>query len=386
MLPEITTTAKRGLPDETALGALSRHTRGRNIRWDVQGHNLNAWCQFPGNPFMGQFVLMPNGPDNDPVSVVYGPAHFPPEIDTLTVFPSCQGRTHRNAIELCVEVLDGSHTCIAQGRTVIHHGEDPFATVHFQSPPSGRVALRFTARFDRFDDPSQYGNVRIPYVVAYAANPLVDLFNRSGSDKGTEIFFGGGVPHCYALDYHRIFEPLRGETFNMLEIGLENASKVSGLAADAPSLRAWREYFPHATLFGYDINDFSFFEQERTSTFQGDQSSPADIERFLEQHGRPQFRVILDDGSHASSHQQISLARLFDSVEPGGLYIIEDLQWQPFPEARTTLEVLTKYLDTGKIISPFISAADAHALEQSISELRIYKPNDAEFAVLRKRA
>ena len=368
------------------MAALSRHTKALNVRWDIQAHNSNAWCQVPGNPFMGQFVLMPNGPANDPVSVVFGPVPFPSGLDSLTVFPTSQGRAHDNTIELVIEVLDGSLSTLARAALPIRHGDDSVATVRFQPPPSGRIALRFTARHEHFDGGANYGNVRIPYMVAYQHNKLVELFNASGSDKGTEVFFGGGVPHCYALDYHRIFQPLRDDAFNMLEIGLENASKEDGRPADAPSLRAWRQYFPNATLFGYDINDFSFFKQDRTVTFQGDQSSPDDIERFLETHGRPRFGVILDDGSHASSHQQISFAKFFESVTPGGLYIIEDLQWQPYPEAATTLEVLTKYLDTGKIISPFISAADAQSLEQSISEVRIYKPNDAEFAVIRKRA
>ena len=381
-----TTTQKRGLPDEAQMAALSRHAGAQNFRWDIDGHNVNSWCQIPGNPFMGQFVLMPNGIKQDPVSVVFGPVNFPEGLDTLTFFPTSQGRVHHNTIALRVEVLDGSHTCLGQKTVLVRHGDESVASVRFRPPPSGRVALRFTAAFEAFEDPSNYGNVRLPYMVAYTNNKLVDLFNAAGSDKGTEVFFGGGVPHCYALDYHRIFQPLRDDTFNMLEIGLENASKEDGNPVDAPSLRAWREYFPNATLFGYDINDFSFFEQERTATFQGDQSSPDDIQRFLQTHGRPQFGVILDDGSHASSHQQISFAKLFDSVRPGGMYVIEDLQWQPYPEAATTLEVLTKYLDTGKIISPFISAADAQTLEQSISELRIYKPNDAEFAVIRKRA
>jgi hypothetical protein len=41
------------------------------------------------------------------------------------------------------------------------------------------------------------------------------------------------------------------------------------------------------------------------------------------------FDVIIDDASHASRHQQIALDVLFSFVKPGGLYIIEDLHWQP---------------------------------------------------------
>ena len=41
------------------------------------------------------------------------------------------------------------------------------------------------------------------------------------------------------------------------------------------------------------------------------------------------FDIIIDDGSHASHHQQISLAILFRHLADGGLYIVEDLHYQP---------------------------------------------------------
>ena len=386
MTTETTETTSLVLPDDIVPRALSRHAGGLNLRWGLQALNTNAWSNMPGNPFAGQFVLQPNSPDDDAISVIYGPVRFPTGIDALTVFIAGAGRPHENVLCHEIEVLDPAHRTMAAAQTEVRHGEEPVATVRFDLPPSGRIFLRFTVEFSEFVSGSAYGSVRLHYMTAYRHNPLVELFNGAGSDKGTEIYFGGGVPHCYALDYHPLFEHLRTETFNMLEIGLENASKEDGEPEDAPSLRAWRAYFPQAQLYGYDINDFSFFDQERTVTFQGDQRSPEDIERFLETNGRPRFGMILDDGSHASSHQQISLARLFGSVAPGGLYVIEDLQWQPFPEAITTLEVLTNYLETGQIKTPFIAAADARALEESIEEVRIYKPNDAEFAVLKKRA
>lgn len=171
----------------------------------------------------------------------------------------------------------------------------------------------------------------------------------------------------------------------MLEIGLETPSTDTGNTTDAPSLRVWRQYFPHAHIYGYDINDFSFFEQERTVTFRGDQSSRDDLGRFLAEHGDGGFRLVIDDGSHASSHQQVSLAALFPHVDPGGLYVIEDLQWQPFEESLKTSDFLRRYIDTGAIESPFISADEARELAATIESVDVLKPNDAEIGVIRKR-
>ena len=375
------------LPDDVEPRALSRHSGGTRIRFPVAAVNAGAWCHFPANPMMGQFVLQPNRVGDDAACVLYGPVKLPIDADAVTVFLECtSGRVHGNTLALEVEVVDAAGKTLGTSRRSLRHGEEAVSTTCFSAPRSRRVGFRFTAEFDDYGPDRGHGSARIHYAVLYKRNPLNDLFNAVGSDKGTEVLFGGGVPHCYALDYHRLFEPLRDETFAMLEIGLDNASKASGAPRDAPSLRAWREYFPNASLFGYDVNDFLFFEQERTATFQGDQGSAEDLERFLETHDHPRFRLILDDGSHASSDQQISLAKLFASLEPGGLYVIEDLQWQPYEEELTTLDMLTEFWRTERVRSPYMSDADARLLTESIDVVRIYKPNDAEFAVIRKRS
>ena len=366
--------------------ALSPHSTGNWPRWGLAGYNLNAWCRLPGNPFAGGLVLQPNHPESDAVSVIYGPMEFAAGLDTITFFLVGQGqRHHSNVITVDTAVLDTSHTPLAQAVAHIRYEREEVVSLQFDATRPRRLCLRLAATFDLFEDQQVYGSIRLPYLLAYGSNDLVDLFNANGSDKGTERYSGGGVPHAYALQYHVLFEPLRGESFAMLEIGLDDASKHNGRPSDAPSLRSWRDYFPHAEIYGYDINDFSCFAQPGTHIFQGDQGSPEDLARFLDAHGCPAFRLILDDGSHASSHQQISLAHLFGSLEPGGLYVIEDLNWQPFEEEPTTLTLLRRFQEERVIESPFIDEARARALADAIESVEIHRPNDAEFAVLRKR-
>jgi len=43
----------------------------------------------------------------------------------------------------------------------------------------------------------------------------------------------------------------------------------------------------------------------------------------------PELDIIIDDASHASHHQQKGFLELFPKLKSGGLYIIEDLRWQP---------------------------------------------------------
>ena len=39
--------------------------------------------------------------------------------------------------------------------------------------------------------------------------------------------------------------------------------------------------------------------------------------------------IVIDDASHASHHQQNAFLELFPALPSGGLYVIEDLRWQP---------------------------------------------------------
>jgi len=356
-------------------------------RWNVKAYNLNAWCRVPGSPFDAGLSLVPNPPDFEAVSVTYGPVELPDLVDTFTIFFISPGRPgHTHTLRVDTQILDGADNRLAEESTCLAAGQQQVSSLTFPHSAGSGIQLKHTVSFAHFTGGNVYGGVRVPYVVAYEGNPLVDLFNAAGSDKGTEVRVGVGVPHCYALDYHRLLTPFRGDSFNVLEIGLEDQSKRSGRPTDAPSLRVWRDFFPNATVYGFDIDDFGFMTGERMVTFQGDQASREDLGRFLELHDRPRFRLVVDDGSHASSHQQISLAALFPHVEPLGLYLIEDLNWQPFEESPTTLDVLTRFAEGGKIESPFITDAEARYLEATIADIEIRRPNDAEFAVIRKKA
>ena len=289
------------------------------------------------------------------------------------------------ALTVRVGVLDEQGDLVAQSELTLANGQRGSLTLRLGAVREGAVRLRVEVLPDPSDSGPEYAGIEMYYLAGYRDNELMRLFNAVGSDKGSETYWGDGFPHFYGLVYDALFSSLRGQRFNLLEIGLDAASHVSGKPLDAPSLRVWREVFPLATLYGYDIHDFGFFAQRDTHVFQGDQSSRADISHFLEAAGTPSFRVILDDGSHASSHQQISLAALFEHLEPSGMYVIEDLDWQPFEESPTTRDVLQRFIDTARIESPFISSDEAQRLEETIATVRLYRPNEFELAVITRR-
>ena len=167
-------------------------------------------------------------------------------------------------------------------------------------------------------------------------NDLTRHANRVNSDKGTKLH-----GHLYTIVYDRLFAARRLDALTLVEIGLlrvndtrrdqrssnaaEGASDLS--ANSAPSLEVWRAYFPNARLIGFDIDDFSSVKIDRCQILRGDMSSPRDLAQVAKAaDGR--IDILIDDASHASHHQQITLRELFAAIAPGGWYIIEDLHFQ----------------------------------------------------------
>lgn len=147
---------------------------------------------------------------------------------------------------------------------------------------------------------------------------LSEIMDRNRSDKGTSV----GEAHGYTPFYERWLGSMRENPVRILEIG------VCDPRHPGASLKGWYEYFPKATIFGYDIVDGHRFDNDRITTFVGDQSDRSDLARFIASAGGD-FDIIIDDGSHRPMHQQVSLAALFPHLKPGGQYIIEDMHVAP---------------------------------------------------------
>ena len=167
--------------------------------------------------------------------------------------------------------------------------------------------------------------LQIVSLILSKGNYLTYLANIHYSDKGTLW----PNRHNYTAHYHSYFKNIRfKKDLKILEIGLCRGLDEGWDQNDVPSLKMWLKYFPYAMVYGYDYSNFSFFKHDRASIYQGDQGNKKDLENFIKQN-QNEFDIIIDDASHASHHQQISLGSLFPKVKKGGYYIIEDLDWQP---------------------------------------------------------
>ncbi|GGF78313.1 hypothetical protein GCM10007301_42880 [Azorhizobium oxalatiphilum] len=208
---------------------------------------------------------------------------------------------------------------------------------------------------------------------------LVELADHYKTDKGSRE----GHAHNYTTLYSFLFEQFRNEEFTMLEIGLERGGVEAGASvdrrgSDVPSIRTWLDYFPKASIHGFDLSNFSHIKLDRFQFHRGDLGSVADLDRLAAT--LPQLKLAIDDGSHASFHQQLAFLKLFDKVQPGGFYVIEDFHWQPpfenaLPPCRKTAEVFEIFLRTGVFDIPFAHPDYLAAIAAQIQNVFVHRSN-----------
>ncbi len=224
------------------------------------------------------------------------------------------------------------------------------------------------------------------------------LANKYRTDKGS-LYYNA---HGYAAVYEHYLRDRRHADLHILELGLlrhdAQAKSPGGPYDDTPSLKMWREYCPNARIVGFDIADFSASPPlPGVHVLRGDMGKPEDIRRLIDQCGGA-FDIIIDDGSHASHHQQIALGELFPHLKPGGYYFIEDLQYQPPQwepaDAVKTRDLLLAMSRGSPTSSPYVPEQQWLYVAEHADSLRFYDSFDRQFgqirpdalAVIRKKA
>ena len=159
-------------------------------------------------------------------------------------------------------------------------------------------------------------------------NQLTDLMNLFGSDKG-----GRNNHHNFASYYSEIFFHKRNDIKNFLEIGLgtNNTSVLSNMGPNGiplASLRAWRDYFKNANIYGADIDKNILKNEDRIETFYVDQTDPITIKEMFKNIGEKKFDIILEDGLHEYNANICFFENAIEYLEPNGTYIIEDVYYK----------------------------------------------------------
>jgi len=154
---------------------------------------------------------------------------------------------------------------------------------------------------------------------------LKRLMDSYGSDKG-----GRNNHHNFAQYYSKIFNSKKDQIKNFLEIGLgtNNLDVASNMGIDGKplgSLKAWRDYFKNANIYGADIDKNILKNEERIKTFYVDQTNPSSIDKMFKNIGVSKFDIILEDGLHEYNANICFFENSIKYLASNGIYIIEDI-------------------------------------------------------------
>jgi hypothetical protein len=148
------------------------------------------------------------------------------------------------------------------------------------------------------------------------------------------------VDHKYQIMYGLFLMPMRmkyrkvGKKIKFLEIGL-GCNMEYGPGA---SVKLWKRLFgTGAEIWEAEANSECVEKYQKTGDLDGinvligDQLDFSDLKSWVNISGG-RFDVILDDGGHHSDHILNALTGLWDQLNPGGLYFLEDLHVQTTKE------------------------------------------------------
>lgn len=167
----------------------------------------------------------------------------------------------------------------------------------------------------------------------------------------------------YFPAYERHLGRFRDRPVKVLEIGVFSGG----------SLGMWRSYFgSQATIYGVDLEPACrAYEDERTRIFIGDQASPSFWEGVLaEIHD---VDIVIDDGGHRANQQIRTLEALLPHLNPGGVYICEDIH--------TRSNVFLSYVDAlGRNLHKASSARAGRAVDLEFQPARFQRYVDSVHA------
>ena len=153
---------------------------------------------------------------------------------------------------------------------------------------------------------------------------LEKLLNKYGSDKANR--------HNYHIFYSTLFENTN-EVKNILEVGLgtNNKNIVSTMGKHGnpgASLKAFRDYFSNANIYGADIDKSILFNDIRIKTFYFNQLDTYSHENINFDF---KFDLIIDDGLHMPIANIRTINFALSKITDTGYLVIEDILDESLP-------------------------------------------------------
>ena len=151
---------------------------------------------------------------------------------------------------------------------------------------------------------------------------LCEIGKKYDTDKSSQRSNVTNNRHChpYTLFYDELFRQKKTEDLKIAELGI----------LDGASLLMWRDYFPRATIHGFEYNNTLI--QNFRGGFDNSRITLSHINVCNEDSIRGAFReaggiydIMIEDTTHQFEDQLRVIRSAYPYLKPGGVLIIEDI-------------------------------------------------------------
>ena len=175
---------------------------------------------------------------------------------------------------------------------------------------------------------------RLRKINVFAPTSMCRVMSKYGSDKGNGW-------HNYTAVYSDLFRNLFQSKIRIFELGICRIDAGDG--RPGASLRAWREVFSNASIFGADIERDVLFTEDRIDTFYCDQLDGGAIrDLWAEPALQEGIDILIEDGLHTYAASISFLEGSLQRVRPGGYYVVEDVSRDDLQLWREQIPIYTK--------------------------------------------
>ena len=220
-------------------------------------------------------------------------------------------------------------------------------------------------------------------------NYLCEYFNSDKGEKFTNQYEQPSKKnnkiinaHGYANIYESYFKDIKQKKLNIIELGAFYGNATAALYF----------YFKNSFIFSADINpDMFLYKSKRVKNFFANTSSRNSIqENLLDKNIK--FDIIIEDASHMLKDQIISLFMLFKTLQTGGLFIIEEID---FPEKREDMRInqnkpdlktiLQKVCNNENFSTEYITDEEKKYFLKNYDTINFFQGKTNEFVIIKKK-
>jgi hypothetical protein len=151
---------------------------------------------------------------------------------------------------------------------------------------------------------------------------LCEIGKKYDTDKSSQRSDVTNMRHChpYTIFYDTLFKHKRYEPIAIAELGI----------LDGSSLLMWQEYFPQASIYGFEY-DYSLLNKFIT-TYNNDRIHLSHIDvtnqdslHYTFRNVNTMYDIIIEDTTHQFEDQIRAIQHAYLYLKPGGILIVEDI-------------------------------------------------------------